>query len=186
MKKILALVVITALLFLTFFILKMSRVGYYFLPAVPFNLIGITTSILFFSFLYLLKQKRKETKPVSEETKIEELEKVLYVCQAVKSEISKAWVPGKPTPRLYKKSWYIARKIVLSLEELLRNYREFLMAHPTLGRAVYDIIKLWNHYHGGKRIKTPGPYEEMGSDLIFLYEEISKVLRKYKLTFRRL
>lgn len=42
------------------------------------------------------------------------------------------------------------------------------------------LKKLWEHYHGGERIKTKGPYKETGEDLIALYRTISKVIKRHQ------
>ena len=143
----------------------------FFVFSISTGITGFILSIMLFLLLFQLVKKEKVTK-------IEELENALYECECVYEEIGKVWRKGKPTGEIYNESWEIARKIVPNLQRL-RKYSDFIRENPELGRAIFYVLKLWEHYHGGKRVKTKGPYKEMGEDLIFLNDELYNVLKKY-------
>lgn len=144
--------------------------------------ISITSFAIFFVTLFLLYQfvRRKE---IRRELEPEKLEKALYECRLIQKEIGKIWRRSKPTGELYNKSWDIARKIAPNLQKL-KGYKTFLQENLGLGYAINLFEKLWGHYGGGWRIKTKGPYKEMGKNLIRLSDELSITLKKYRLNFQ--
>jgi hypothetical protein len=89
------------------------------------------------------------------------------------------WYEGKQTGELYNKSWEIARRIIPSLQRL-KSYRDFLYHNSEISKSVYEIEKLWAHYYGGTRIKSEGPYREMGKNLMVLYHTIIETLKKHQ------
>jgi len=139
---------------------------------------SITSLVAFTLILFLIFQFTKK-KEVIEKLSREELEKALYECVVIREEISKVWQHGKPTGELYNKSWEIARKIIPNLKRL-KEYRAFLQENFGISYAINLFEKLWDHYSGGKRVETKGPYKEMGKNLIRLFDELCAVLRRYK------
>ncbi|MDI6798826.1 MAG: hypothetical protein QMD12_02410 [Candidatus Aenigmarchaeota archaeon] len=178
--KILALVLVIALILGLYGISISERLpretGYFVLPIST----GIATFAVFamaILFLYQFVKVKKKEAIERKELEVEGLEKALMECKLVRDEISKVWYEGKPTGELYNKSWDIARKIIPILKRL-KSYETFLRANPGINNAIYLIEGLFKHYHGGERIETKGPYKEMGGDLIRLYKEIDKTMRK--------
>jgi len=144
----------------------------YFVLPISTGMTSLAASTMVAVFLYQFFKGKKEVG--EKEPEVEELERALYECQLMRNEISKVWYEGKPTEELYNKSWEIARKIIPNLQKL-KNYKTFLRKNPDIVRSIYLIEKLWQHYHGGKRIKGKGPYREMGTDLIRFYRASEKL-----------
>jgi hypothetical protein len=109
----------------------------------------------------------------------EDLMGALEECRLIYEGIRGFWERGKPTGKLYKKSWRIAKGIVPHVLNLLKKYPNFLRRNPELGRVIRSFKSLWEHYHGGKRVEGVGPCKEMGKALVYLQDELCSVLRTY-------
>lgn len=160
-------IILILILGLSFTFQRLPQIGYFIFP-ISVSISSLIISLLILSLLYQFARRREV---IRRELEPEELEKALYECTLIKKEIGKVWHEGKPTGELYNKSWNIARKIAPNIKRL-KKYKTFLQINPEINHAIYSFERLWEHYCGGTRIKTKGPYKEMGEELIHLYRII--------------